>query len=92
MTVQIAPSVEDQIENLVATGRYADASDVVEQAVALLRQRDHNRRIIDSVREAEMSILRGEGILLTDDLAERIEERAHEMDRLGLAIDPDVCP
>jgi len=90
--MRIAPNVEDLINNMVASGRYADASAVVEQAVALLRQRDHNERIIASVKEARRAVNRGESKLLTNDVVDQIWRRAEESERLGRPIDSDVRP
>ena len=74
MARPIAPNTEDLINEMVATGQYDDAADVIEHAVQLLRKCDHNQRIIASVREAEMKVRRGEGRELTDEVMEQIWE------------------
>jgi Arc/MetJ-type ribon-helix-helix transcriptional regulator len=92
MTVQIAPSTETLIDEMVASGQYDDAADVIEHAVQLLRQRNHNQRIIASVHEAETRVRRGEGRELTDEVMEEIWERAQAANRKGLPVNFDVCP
>jgi Arc/MetJ-type ribon-helix-helix transcriptional regulator len=92
MAVQIAPSTENLIDEMVASGQYDDAADVIEHAVQLLRQWDHNQRIIASVREAENKIRRGEGRELTDEVMEEIWGEAQAANRKGLPVNPDVRP
>jgi Arc/MetJ-type ribon-helix-helix transcriptional regulator len=92
MTVQIAPSTENLIDEMVASGQYDDAADVIEHAIQLLRQRDHNQRIIASVRKANAEALRGERVPMTEELFEQIRRNAEEADRVGRPVDPDVWP
>jgi Arc/MetJ-type ribon-helix-helix transcriptional regulator len=92
MTVKIAPNTEHLIDEMVATGQYDDAADVIEHAVQLLRQWNHNQRVIASVREAEMKVRRGEGRELTDEVMEQIWDDAQEANRQGLPVKPDVRP
>jgi Arc/MetJ-type ribon-helix-helix transcriptional regulator len=92
MAVQIAPSTENLIDEMVASGQYDDAADVIEHAVQLLRQWNHNQRIVASVKEASAAAHRGERFPLTDELILEIRNNAREADRLSLPIDPDVCP
>lgn len=92
MIAQINAKTERVIEELVASGGYEDESDVIEQAVLLLQRRLRDQRFIQSVREASEAAHRGETIPYSDDLMDRIWEEAIEADRLGLPINPDVCP
>lgn len=43
MTVQLSSRVEAKIEQLVASGRYANADEVIDEAVRLLAEREHER-------------------------------------------------
>jgi antitoxin ParD1/3/4 len=90
MTVTLTPRLEALISEMLATGRYADADDVLEQGVRLLEERERRRRLRESVAEGFAAIERGEGVELTSDLWEEIEREADEADRQGRPIRPDV--
>src|SRR5215217_3983536 len=92
MSVTLTPELEALIEEILATGRYADAGDVIEQAVRQLEERERRQRLQASVAEGFAAIERGEGVELTPELWEEIEREADEADRQGLPINPDVCP
>jgi putative addiction module CopG family antidote len=91
MTVQLSPQIEATIEHLVASGQYADAGDVIEKAVRLLEEREHERflRLQALVREGLES---GEGVELTPELMDEIEREAEEAYQRGEKPSPDVCP
>jgi antitoxin ParD1/3/4 len=92
MSVTLTPELEALIDELLATGRYANAGDVIEQAVRQLEERERRLRLQASVTEGFAAIERGEGVALTPELWEEIERDADEADRQGLPINPDVCP
>ena len=92
MSVTLTPELEALIEEILATGRYADAGDVIEQAVRQLEERERRQRLQASVAEGFAAIERGEGVELTPERWEEIERDADEADRQGLPINPDVCP
>ena len=92
MAVQLPPHLEAKIERLVATGQYADASDVIAQALRLLE--DHDRRLqelraILAVGEEQEE--RGEVVELTPALWDDIVQTALEKARAGHVPHPDVC-
>jgi antitoxin ParD1/3/4 len=92
MSVSLTPQTESMIEEMLATGHFVDAGDVIEQAVRLLEERERRRRLRASVSEDFAAIRRGEGIELTDEVWQAIERDADESDRKGLPLDPDVSP
>src|SRR5215208_5291636 len=98
MSVTLTPELEALIDEILATGRYADADadadaeDMIEQAVRQLEERERRLRLQVSVAEGFAAIERGEGVELTPELWEEIEREADEADRQGLPINPDVCP
>jgi putative addiction module CopG family antidote len=92
MSVTLTPQVERLIEQMLATGRYADAGDAIERAVRLLEERERRQRIKTSVAEGFAAIRRGEGVELTPELWEEIERDADEAERRGLPLNPDVLP
>jgi putative addiction module CopG family antidote len=92
MTVQLTPKLELVIEEMLATGRFADAGAVIEEAVLLLEEREHGRRLRASVAEGFAAIKRGEGVELTPKLMDELAREADEYERDGMPLDPDVCP
>jgi antitoxin ParD1/3/4 len=92
MTVQLTPQLELVIEEMLATGRFADAGEVIEEAVRLLEERERGRRLRASVAEGFAAIKRGEGVELTPQLMDELTREADEYERQGLPLDPDVCP
>lgn len=92
MATRIDPHTEYLIEEMVSSGRYANAAEVVEQAVRLLSHRDRKQRLIASIKEAVASVERGEGVELTDDLWNDIHRKAEEAERAGRPLRRDVLP
>src|SRR5215204_5616626 len=90
MSVTLTPELEALIEELLATGRYADAGEVIEQAVRQLEERERGLRLRASVAEGFATIQRGEGVELTPELWQEFEREADEADRQGLPINPDA--
>jgi putative addiction module CopG family antidote len=91
MTVELSPRLENMIEEMIATGHYADAGDVIELAVRLLEMHDRRQRLRASAAESFAAIKRGEGIELTPQLMDELSREADEHERLGLPLNPDVC-
>ena len=93
MTIQLPPDVEASIRQRVRRGRFADATEVVREAMRLLDERE---RQLDVLRvkiqigfdEAD----RGETDEWTPELRERLRREARAMHRRGEQPDPDVCP
>jgi len=66
MTITLQPEQEQFIQVQLATGRYASASEVIAEALALLEQRNHYDRWVEDLRDkidlAAAQLDRGEGI------------------------------
>jgi len=92
MAVQVSPKLESEITDLIATGDYADAEDVIERGVHLLLEVRRREQLIASVDEAVASLDRGEGQVLTPELWDEIWDQAMDDERAGGPLDPDVCP
>lgn len=92
MAVQVSPKLESEITDLIATGDYADAEDVIERGVHLLLEVRRREQLIASVDEAFASLDRGEGQVLTPELWDEIWDQAMDDERAGRPLDPDVCP
>ena len=93
MTVQLPPRLVAKVEQIVATGQYADAGDVIERALRLLEEQE--RRL--AWLRAELALgeeeeARGELIEFTPERFEEIKRRALENARLGKPIPDAVKP
>jgi antitoxin ParD1/3/4 len=92
MNVSLTPELEAMIRQRVASGRYNDASEVVQEALRLLEERDrmqHLRSLLEVGLEDER---RGDVVTFTPELFEEIDRRVAEMFQRGEEPDPDVCP
>lgn len=91
MTVQISPQIEATIEQLVASGQFADAGAVIDEAVRLLAEREQARflQLQTLVREGFES---GEAVEFTPELMDELERQAEEAFQRGEKPNPHVCP
>lgn len=92
MTITLTPQLEAMIEKKVASGHYASASDVVEEALRLLEEKDRAARLKAAIAVGMDAVKRGAVVEWGPDSMARLRREADEADRLGLPIDPDVCP
>jgi Arc/MetJ-type ribon-helix-helix transcriptional regulator len=69
------------IEEMLATGRFADAGDVIERSVRLLEERERGQRLRTSITKGLAVIRRGEGIKLTPRLMDELTREADEHER-----------
>ena len=85
----VAPiDVEAEIQKRVAEGRYPDDAAVMRAAMDALDRQERRRRLLDALAEADDD----ETVAYTPELMAEIAREAEEADRLGLPINPDVCP
>ena len=92
MSVTLTPELEAMIRERVESGRYHDASEVVQEALRLLDEHErlqHLRALLEVGRQDE---LRGDVVTFTPELFEEIDRRVEEMFLRGEEPDPDVCP
>ena len=92
MKITLTPDVEAIIQQEVDSGRFADANEVVAEAMQLFRRHAELERLRASVREAQAELERGEGEEWTPALRERLIREADEEYELGIPPDPDACP
>jgi putative addiction module CopG family antidote len=93
MVVQVSPQVEAKIEQLVASGHYADAGDVVDKAVQLLEERERKlERLRAELAIGEEQEHRGEVVEMTRERFEAIRRQAFENARAGKPIKDAVKP
>jgi antitoxin ParD1/3/4 len=92
MTVILPPQLEAMIEEKVTSGRYADASEVVEEALRLLDERDRFEQLRAELEIGLEQIERGENVPYTPDFMDRLKREAAEHVRLGKPIKDAVKP
>lgn len=94
MNVSFAPADQDYITSKIADGIYADAEDLVRDAVRRLREADDmkNGRLMAALEIGEQDIQAGRVELYTPGLLEEIVQEARLHASLALKSNPDVCP
>ncbi len=93
MQVYLDPKHEAMVRAKVESGEYADASDVVTDALQLMDA--HDRRIQElraDVAEGFAQVERGESVELTPERMDSIMERARENARKGKPVKDAVRP
>lgn len=93
MRVHLDPKFEAMIQEKVNSGEYADASDVVTDALRLMEA--HDRRVQElraEVAEGFAQVERGESVELTPERMDLIMERARENARSGKPVKDAVRP
>ena len=93
MVIHVTPEIEADIRQRVASGEYADETEVLRTALRELDARERRlQEIRASLAEAAASVERGEGTELTPELVGEIEREAAELVRLGVRPKPGVGP
>jgi putative addiction module CopG family antidote len=93
MVVQVSPQVEAKIKQLVGSGHYADAGDVIDKAVQLLEERERRlARLRAELAIGEEQERRGEVVELTRERFDEIKRQALENARAGKPISDFVKP
>jgi len=83
MEVQLTPDQEAFVRQAIQSGRLRREEDAVREALALWEERERTRaEILVAVNEAEASIARGEGRVITQqsmrDLAAEVKQRGRD--------------
>jgi Arc/MetJ-type ribon-helix-helix transcriptional regulator len=83
MEIRPTPAQEEFIRQAIEAGRVANSEDAVKEALALWENRERRRaEILAAVDEAEASLARGEGLIITEssmnELAKDIGRRGRE--------------
>ncbi len=93
MAINVRPKTETAISELLSSGHYVDASDVVEKAVDLLIQYDHQ---VEHMRQligvAEAQVERGDVIKMTDTFWDDLDRDVDDALARGVVPNPDVRP
>ncbi|HEY7029790.1 MAG TPA: type II toxin-antitoxin system ParD family antitoxin [Thermomicrobiales bacterium] len=93
MVVQVSPQVEARIEELVASGHYSDAGDVIDKAVHLLEEREQKlAQLRAELAIGEEQERQGQVVESTRERFGAIKRQALENARLGKPISDFVKP
>ena len=92
MTVTLTPEQEAMVREKVASGRFGDPAEVVDEALRLLDERERLAHLRSLLDEGIAQLDRGEGIPYTPELREQIWQDALEKAASGARLDDDVIP
>lgn len=92
MNIYLGEHFDTFVREQVATGRYANASEVVREALRILENQAKLQNLRELIAEAEEEYARGEFIEWRPGMMEEIRQEAIEADRLGLPIPDHVKP
>lgn len=86
MEVRLTPDQETFVRQGIESGRYMTEADAIADALHLWEQRERKRaEFLASLDEAEASIKRGEGLVLTEATARQLSEGVKRRGRERLA-------
>ena len=93
VTLTLTPELERIIGQLVDSGRYADANDVVQDAVRRLSSAEERDRYVrEALAIAEEQVRRGEVIEVTPEYKADLMRRVRKARAAGMRPKEDVCP
>ena len=92
MNVQLSPKSEALVRAKVASGQYLDATDVLDDALHLLEERDRLAYLKAAIAIGEEQHANGEYITWTESTMDKIQREADEADALDLPIGDDIKP
>ncbi len=91
MELTLSPKPAALVREKVASGQYANANEVVEDALRLLDERDRGQRLRSAIDVGLAEIARGEDTLWTADSMRQIIEEADAEDRLGVPLNDEAA-
>jgi antitoxin ParD1/3/4 len=95
MVVTLTPQIEAMIQQRLDSGRYSDASEVVQEALRLLEERDREAQLAHLralLQQGLDSARRGELIEFNEEFLVQLDRDVEEAFLRGDTPDPDVCP
>jgi antitoxin ParD1/3/4 len=92
MSVSLTPQLEAMIHERVESGRYSSASEVVEEALRLLEEREQLEHLRGLLAVGLERAQRGELVEFTPEYLDDLDRRVEERFRRGEEPNPDVCP
>ena len=92
MNVVLSQESEEVVKQLVGSGRYHDADQVIAEALLVLEEQERLMALRAAIAIGDEQIERGEVVLYTPELREEIKREALQMVREGRKPNRDVCP
>jgi antitoxin ParD1/3/4 len=92
MNIYLGEHFDTFIREQVETGRYANASEVVREALRVLEDQIKLQNLRRLIAEAEEDIANGDTFEWSSELMEEILKEAEEADRMGRPIPQHVKP
>ena len=93
MEVRLTRDQEEFIRQAIESGRFQDAEDAVQEALALWETRERKRtEFLASLDEAEAALARGEGRAITSESARGLAEEVKRRGKARLAAEPPSAP
>ena len=92
MKVELNPDQEALIRQAIEDGRVASREDAVQEALQLWEKRERLRsEILAAADEAEMSLCRGQGMVMTEESMRNLAEEVKHRGR-SRQLEPPRCP
>lgn len=86
MNIELTPDQRAFVQKAIESGRFTHAEQAVEEALALWEERERRRlEIVAMVEEAEASLARGEGRVITEESMKALAEEVKARGRRRLA-------
>jgi Arc/MetJ-type ribon-helix-helix transcriptional regulator len=86
VNVELTPDQKIFVRHAIENGRFAREEDAVQEALSLWEERERRRlEILAMVDEAETSLARGEGRVITEDSIKALAEQTKESLRRRIA-------
>ena len=91
MEVQLTPDQKAFVRQAIESGGLAREEDAVKEALSLWEERERRRlEILAAVDEAEASLARGEGRIITQESMRELAESVKERGRARLAVEQNT--
>jgi Arc/MetJ-type ribon-helix-helix transcriptional regulator len=91
MEVQLTPDQQAFVRQAIESGRLRREEDAVKEAFSLWEERERTRaEILAAVDEAEASLARGEGRMITEESTRELAAQVKRRGRARLAAEPQM--
>ena len=88
MEVQLTPDQKAFVRQAIESGRLRSEEDAIQEALSLWEERERTRaEILAAVDEAEASLARGEGRIITQESMRQLAEQVKQRRRARLAVE-----
>lgn len=93
MNVELTADQRAFVAKAIESGRFSREEEAIGEALALWERRERRRlEIVAMIEEAEASLARGEGILITEESMKTLAEEAKQRLRRRIATERSATP